>query len=63
MHENDTKEPVRGPDAVRKSLIEAAVQLMATMALPRMLTGLPKNPKFPQIKFANLPGGWHPSEP
>ena len=29
MTDLDTNEPIRGPEAVRKSLIEAAVQLMA----------------------------------
>lgn len=38
MTENDPKEPVRGPDAVRKSLVDAAVQLMA-MRSPRQISG------------------------
>ena len=38
MTETDNKGPVRGPDAVRKSLIEAAVQLMA-MRSPRQISG------------------------
>lgn len=36
--QSDGREPVRGPDAVRKSLIDAAVQLMA-MRSPRQISG------------------------
>ena len=38
MTDLDTNEPIRGPEAVRKSLIEAAVQLMA-MRSPRQISG------------------------
>lgn len=38
MSEHEPKEPVRGPDAVRKSLIDSAVQLMA-MRSPRQISG------------------------
>lgn len=38
MSDIDTNEPVRGPEAVRKSLIDAAVQLMA-MRSPRQISG------------------------
>ena len=38
MTENETRDSVRGPDAVRTSLIEAAVRLMA-MRSPRQISG------------------------
>ena len=38
MTDLDTNEPIRGPEAVRRSLIEAAVQLMA-MRSPRQISG------------------------
>lgn len=38
MSDIETNEPVRGPEAVRKSLIDAAVQLMA-MRSPRQISG------------------------